>query len=90
MRPEPTKHLQTGIYSETASHVCIDTHFSPFPSSLAPARTLSPVPLILLSVAHSVIYIYITYTYCKRARQPTPVFLPRESHGQSILTGYSR
>jgi len=24
-----------------------------------------------------------------RARQPTPVFLPGESHGQSSLAGYS-
>ena len=89
MQPEPTKYLQTGIHSETASHVCIDTHFSPFPSSLAPARTLSRVPQILLSVARSVIYIYITYTYWKRAWQPIPVSLPRESHGQKSLTGYS-
>ena len=25
----------------------------------------------------------------KRARQPTPVFLPEESHGQRSLAGYS-
>ena len=25
----------------------------------------------------------------RRGRQPTPVFLPRESYGQSSLTGYS-
>ena len=25
----------------------------------------------------------------KRAQQPTPVFLPRESHGQRVLAGYS-
>ena len=25
----------------------------------------------------------------RRAWQPTPVFLPRESHGQSSLAGYS-
>ena len=25
----------------------------------------------------------------RRARQPTPVFLPRESHGQGSLVGYS-
>ena len=25
----------------------------------------------------------------RRKRQPTPVFLPRESHGQRSLTGYS-
>ena len=25
---------------------------------------------------------------CKRARQPTPVFLPGESHGQRSLAGY--
>ena len=25
----------------------------------------------------------------RRARQPTPVFLPGESHGQRSLTGYS-
>ena len=26
---------------------------------------------------------------CKRAWQPTPVFLPGESHGQRSLVGYS-
>ena len=26
---------------------------------------------------------------CRRAWQPTPVFLPRESHGQRSLAGYS-
>ena len=26
---------------------------------------------------------------CRRARQPTPVFLPGESHGQRSLLGYS-
>ena len=26
----------------------------------------------------------------KRAQQPTPVFLPGESHGQRSLVGYSR
>ena len=25
----------------------------------------------------------------RRARQPTPIFLPEESHGQRSLTGYS-
>ena len=25
----------------------------------------------------------------RRAREPTPVFLPRESHGQRILVGYN-
>jgi len=27
---------------------------------------------------------------CKRARQPTPVFLPRKSHGQRSLAGPQR
>ena len=26
---------------------------------------------------------------CRRARQPTPVFLPGESHGERSLAGYS-
>ena len=40
------------------------------------------------------IYIYIhlyidTHIQCLRERQPTPVFLPGEFHGQRSLAGYS-
>ena len=34
------------------------------------------------------VYKYI-YIYRRRARQPTPVFLPGESHGQRSLEGYT-
>ena len=32
---------------------------------------------------------WVRKTPWKRARQPIPVFLPRESHGQRSLVGYS-
>ena len=32
---------------------------------------------------------WVGKTRCRRAWQPTPVFLPRESHGQRSLAGYS-
>ena len=44
--------------------------------------------LLCVCVCGMCIYIYI-YIYRRRKWQPTPVFLPRESHGQRSLAGYS-
>jgi len=33
--------------------------------------------------------LWVGKIHWRRARQPTPVFLPGESHGQRILVGYS-
>ena len=34
-------------------------------------------------------YVYAEFYIWRRKWQPTPVFLPRESHGQRSLVGYS-
>ena len=43
-------------------------------------------------VSQLYVYMYIYYIYIynwRRKWQPTPVFLPGESHGQRSLVGYS-
>ena len=43
----------------------------------------------LLAVQETWFDPWVRKTPCRRKWQPTPVFLPRESHGQRSLAGYS-
>ena len=64
-------------------HIYMYPLFFGFPSHLGHHRALSRVPCALQSVLRVICFIY------RRAWQPTPVFLPGESHGQRSLESYS-
>ena len=46
-------------------------------------------PRYLINFKKQIGRLYLLLVW-RRKRQPTPVFLPRESHGQGSLAGYSR
>ena len=75
------------------SHLCLPPHVA-FPSCVCDQIFLLASPWlrwlrICLQCKRLGFYPWIRKIPWRRARQPTPVFLPGESHGQRSLAGYS-